>query len=442
MSLIEKEYIKRAVGGFIMLLVWLMLGSQALATNGMNMIGYSVRSSGMGGSDVAVDADCSGSSCNPATQGRKGAQSLALGFSLLMPELDVENSDGHRSGKDQFFTLPYISYVQPVSETSPWTLGFNVYAQGGMGVDFKDFTTFAGTEDSFKSRISYARMTGTGNYQISDKLSMGFGVMVGYVDIKFSLFPDTYSVGQDATPGTGDDFMGIDARGLDSYGTAGRFGLHYKVSNSVSLGLQYTSEAALDPDGGEVTMNLGGQMVTYDAELDDFIWPQEVELGVAVQASPQLLLAMDIKWIDWSSAIDVVTLRGDNPDAVVSLTDPELQFDMSWNDQWVFAIGAEYAVNLQHTVRAGYNYGKSPVPDSNLSPLFPAIVEHHLTLGYGYSWDKWAIDCAYEHAFENEQTNSSPGPPLDPGGIANPFGPGVTVSHSQDTVHFVLTYYF
>ena len=53
-----------------------------------------------------------------------------------------------------------------------------------------------------------------------------------------------------------------------------------------------------------------------------------------------------------------------------------------------------------------------------------------------------SFDCAYEHAFENEQTNASPGPPYDQDGIANSFGPGVTVKHSQDTVHFVVTYYY
>ena len=442
MSRTKQKSGKKAACSFMVLILWLQLGCQALATNGMNMIGYSVRSSGMGGSDVAVGADCSGSSCNPATQGRSGSRSLAMGVSVLMPELSIESGNDHGAAKDHFYPLPYVSYVQPLSETSPWILGFNVYAQGGMGVDFQDVSTFAGTEDSVESLISYVRLTGTGNYSVSDKLSIGFGLMAGYVDLNFSVFPDTYSVGQDGSPGTADDFWGIDARGFNSYGIAGRLGLHYKVTDGVSLGLQYTSEAVLDPDGGELVLNLGEQKVSYDAEIESFTWPREFEFGVAVQATPYLLIAADVKWINWSSAINVLTVRGKGPGATVSLAEPEFDFNMKWRDQWVFAIGAEYAIDGKHTVRVGYNYGKNPVPDSNLSPLFPAIVEHHVTLGYGYSWGKWAIDCAYEHAFENEQTNFSPGPPLDPDGIASPFLSGVKVGHRQDTVHLVLTYYY
>jgi long-chain fatty acid transport protein len=87
-----------------------------------------------------------------------------------------------------------------------------------------------------------------------------------------------------------------------------------------------------------------------------------------------------------------------------------------------------------NTFRAGYNYGKSPVPDDNLNPLFPAIVEHHLTLGYGLTFGQWGVNLAYEHAFENTQTNNNTNQQV------NPFGPGLEVSHSQNTVSLDATY--
>ena len=36
------------------------------------------------------------------------------------------------------------------------------------------------------------------------------------------------------------------------------------------------------------------------------------------------------------------------------------------------------------TLRGGVNVASNPVPDSLVNPLFPAIVENHLTLGAGY----------------------------------------------------------
>jgi long-chain fatty acid transport protein len=413
-----------------------------MATNGMNMIGYNARSSGMGGADAAIDSDCSGTACNPATLGRSKPRSAAIGLSLLMPQLsssDMANPEGV-DGEDQIFPLPYLAYASRLGENSPWTLGFDLFAQGGMGVDFQNYNTFAGTQDKYESQVRYGRLTGAAAYQVNDQFALGLGLMAGYADIEFSLFPNTYSPGMDGTPGTMDDFAGVDASGMTSFGFAGRLGAHYKVNSIVSLGIQYTSEASLNLDGGDMTLNFGQAKATYEAEMDNFTWPQEAEFGIAVQATPQLLIASDVKWIGWSSALKTVTVKGKNPDIPVPLTNPELAFNMNWEDQWVFALGCEYAINMQHAIRLGYNYGKSPIPDKNLSPLFPAIVEHHATFGYGYTAGKWAFDFAYEHAFEAEQTNNAM--PGDPDSIANPFGPGVTVSHSQNTLHFAATYFY
>ena len=48
----------------VLTLACLVAAPAADAINGINLIGYNARSSGMGGADVAVDSDCAG--CNPA----------------------------------------------------------------------------------------------------------------------------------------------------------------------------------------------------------------------------------------------------------------------------------------------------------------------------------------------------------------------------------------
>ena len=408
-----------------------LLVENGYCTNGMNMIGYSVRSSSMGGADVAVDNDCSGSTCNPATQGKLSPKSMSVGFSSLMPQLSLKGAGGDVDGENQKFALPYLTYVHHLDD-SPWTLGVNVYAQGGMGVDFRQVQTFAGTVDSLQSQVSYLRMSGTASYRVGHKLSIGAGVMVGYADMEFSFFPNTYSPGRDKQPGTRDDFMGVDAKELQDYGIAARFGLQYKVTDFVNVGFQYTSEASLDPSGGSVAFNFGSRTVTYDAEMNGFTWPREVEFGVAIRAIPELLVATDIKWLNWASAMNVVQIQASNPDFPVPLRNIETQFDMNWDDQWVLAIGAEYSLKGGHILRCGYNYGKNPIPDENLNPLFPAITEHHLTFGYGYLnlAKGWGMDFGWEHAFENSETNPNPGVP------------GPTISHSQNTLHAVVTWYF
>ena len=114
---------------------------------------------------------------------------------------------------------------------------------------------------------------------------------------------------------------------------------------------------------------------------------------------------------------------------------PNAEFKMEWENQTVIALGGAYKLNDSLTGRIGYNYGKSPVPDKNLSPLFPAIQESHYTLGLGYAVEgsPLMVDGYLAVAPEAKQTNSSN---ADLGGISN------TEKMSQTTFGIQVGYRF
>jgi long-chain fatty acid transport protein len=406
-------------------LVGAVAAAPAGATNGMEMIGYNPRAVGMGGADIAVDSDAQAVSCNPAVICGQAPNSATVGATVLMPHLNLQDGGGNDvDGEQQYFAMPLLGYVHTLA-TVPLTLGLGVYAQGGMGVDFKDVNTGMGTQDRLMSEVAFLRLNPIVTYKPADWISVGATVMVGYAQMKFDFFPQTSSAGRDGQPNTGDDFAGMSVRDLHSFGFAGKVGTQVKISPTVRFGAAYTSETAIDLDNGDATLNFGGNKVKYDAKMDDFTWPQELEFGVAYLPVPGLTIAADAKWINWSDAIKTPVLKISDPNAAGAPQQIAVPFVMEWDDQWVFAIGAEYVINPKHTVRAGFNYGKNPVPDETLNPLFPAIMEKHLTFGYGLNLGKWIVDLAYEHAFENTATN-----------------PVTTqeVSHSQDTVSVAATY--
>jgi long-chain fatty acid transport protein len=71
----------------------------------------------------------------------------------------------------------------------------------------------------------------------------------------------------------------------------------------------------------------------------------------------------------------------------------------------VFKIGAQYRVNPEWTVRAGWNYGGQPIPESQtfFNMLAPGVVENHLTLGASWNLSRdQELTFAYMHAFEKE----------------------------------------
>jgi long-chain fatty acid transport protein len=401
------------------------------------MIGYGTRSIGMGGADVAVAGDSANVSGNPAAVSEATPSSANIGLTLLAPTMSLKHNtpSGPDSvdGESQYFPMPQIGYVHRLGG-GPLAVGFGLYAQGGMGVDFQGVNTGMGTQDVLTSQVSFMRLNPLVSYKFNESVTLGGTLMIGYSQCEFSMYPGTYSAGPDGTPGTGDDFAGMDVTDLTSFGFAGRIGAQVKLGPMVRLGAMYTSESTIKLDGGNARLNFGQMKVNYDAELQDFTWPMEFEGGIAVTPAKGLTVAFDVKWINWSAAIDMPKLKISSPDSQGVPAEMAIPFDMSWEDQWVYAIGVEYALNAMHTLRTGFNYGKNPVPDNNLNPLFPAIVEKHLTLGYGLTLGQWGVNFAYEHAFENTQTNSNTNQQV------NPFGPGLEVSHSQNTVSLDATY--
>lgn len=133
----------------------------------------------------------------------------------------------------------------------------------------------------------------------------------------------------------------------------------------------------------------------------------DFSFGVGVKPMDNLKVGMDIRFINWKKA------KGYK--------------DFQWKDQLVLALGGEFKPMQKLALRAGYNFGRSPIrggvkdimnannipnfvrPFSDFDIAFfnligfPAITEHHITLGLGYEFTKnFSIDLAYEHAFKKK----------------------------------------
>ena len=103
--------------------------------------------------------------------------------------------------------------------------------------------------------------------------------------------------------------------------------------------------------------------------------------------------------------------------------------NFGWDDQTVFALAAQKTLNAKTDVRAGINYGASPMEaadvDNNLGA--PAITEWHLALGLTRRiTPALQHSISLVHAFENSLTSSS--------------GSGNSLEVSQYLLHFQITY--
>ena len=176
------------------------------------------------------------------------------------------------------------------------------------------------------------------------------------------------------------------------YGFAGKLGVVYQFSDQLSVGATYHTKSHmsdLETGDGKARLSGGnnGQPPFFidngKVIIHNFEWPTTYGVGVAFKPMDSLLLALDVKRLNWSGVMKDFTMTYVSP----TYGNLNVALPQNWKDQTVFMFGAAFKATDQLTLRAGVNHAKNPVPDETVNPLFPATVETHYTLGAGYAFD-------------------------------------------------------
>jgi long-chain fatty acid transport protein len=416
----------------------------ASASNGTNLPAYSAAALGLGGADLVSVDDTSQLNNNPAAlsliHGHRGDFTLMY----IQTFLHYEDANNNKDRPTDAYLPMNVGYAQRLGKSElldRFTVGGGIFSQGGYGTSYHDVGTIFGTTDSASSFLRYVKFTVGLSYDLivteRQKVSVGIAPHLGYSDIALSLFPGTSVAPIPGVLPSG--FAGVNikdscARNLGLGAPLGscphdwvggvKVGFMYTVragdkkgSNRpmFAVGASYTSPVDFTYTGGHLDVNfssIGLGTVSYDAKIEGFKWPEQVDVGFAYRPQDWLLLALDVSWIHWST-INTVTVRGSNPSNAIAAATPGLSnvalpLVLNWKDQAVVAVGAAYDFDehfeVPMTVRAGYNYSNNIVPDQYLTPLAPLIVEHHFTGGLGYRFTSHlSADVAGLYALKNTQ---------------------------------------
>ena len=225
----------------------------------------------------------------------------------------------------------------------------------------------------------------------------------------------------------GSQFTG-DATG---YGAAAKVGALYRLTPRVRFGAVYHAEPELgDLESHDASLSFGDmttgmRMGSVDGKVKvhDFRWPAMLGGGVSVDATERITLSMDVKRIYWEDVMKSMdlTFTADGGGSV------SMSLPQAWEDQTVWCFGISFKATDALTLRAGYNYGENPVPESNVNPMFPAIVEHHHNGGASYQVDdRHSIHLSLVHVPETEATSAA----------------GITSTHSQFNGQVMYSYLF
>jgi long-chain fatty acid transport protein len=124
-----------------------------------------------------------------------------------------------------------------------------------------------------------------------------------------------------------------------------------------------------------------------------FDFPTIVALGYGLRLTESLRVEAKVEWLQHSRFKSMDIDAGANRPMVDMMGMSRMP--QNWDDTWTFAIGPEWQFARDWTLRAGYVYLQSPIPDSSFAPIAMDVDQSMVSLGLGYQRGRHAVDLAY-----------------------------------------------
>jgi long-subunit fatty acid transport protein len=389
-------------------LLWLALAIVPLHANGIARWGFGAADAATAGSFSATGGDPLATlQGNPAAMSRLGPGGLTLSANALLGDADYSRGGEDYELQSAFGVIPEAAIVWQIPERPLW-LGASFSAPsaqksdwnypdvpGGIGgISYAD----AGHESSFlvaKANFALA-------WKPAEQWSFGASLGLLYSRVDFDA-PFIFQT----NPALAGAKVDLD---LETSGWAPAFdaGVLWEPDEQWEIGLRVRAPSKLDNDGTARVdysaqlppLGLGGAdpIADYDASTSNTL-PLTVALGTSWQCTGKLRLGATLEWFNWSDSFDEFPVRlSDGSNAAINSAigpSPSDDVPLRWDDRVAIALGAEYALHPDLTLRAGWRYAESPVPGDLVTPLNGSILEHSFAVGAGWKLGDWKIDASY-----------------------------------------------
>ena len=175
-------------------------------------------------------------------------------------------------------------------------------------------------------------------------------------------------------------------------------GLFFKPTENWSIGLNYRSRIDMKIEGGDakftVPGSLGGVIPAdnkFDAELP---LPANLDLGIAVQATDKLLIAIEFDFIFWG-VYDTLSFKFEESGELLDSDNPR-----NYSDIFIPRIGIQYAFSEKFEIRGGAYYDTSPADDRYFTPETVTLNTFAYTLGLSWNPSKhFGLDLSFLQTF-------------------------------------------
>lgn len=359
---------------------------------------------------AAMPENASVLAANPAAISAFDTATLSAQISYIDPQVDIRgdvsatipgvgsmslSADADDIAKEA--VVPSAFYVAPLTEEL--TYGIGMFTTYGLTTDYAD--SYNGLHFADKAEVVSVTINPAVAYDVSDTLSVGFGVSAVYADAQIGT-----STPQVIPALTGNTIPGnatiVKMQG-DDWAFGWNAGVFWQATDATDLAFSYRAETELAMEGSinsdlVASYNQGGELALNFAAVTEFAVNHQINEQLSVQAS-----AVFTEW----STFDKLEAELDDGSTL-------LLKEENFDDSWRLAFGATYQYNDELTLRAGYAQDEGAVSDEHRSMSIPDTDRQWFSAGFTYSLTaNTSIDAAYvyvkgDEAPVNEVTQIGP----------------------------------
>jgi long-chain fatty acid transport protein len=315
--------------------------------------------------------------------------SVAPGFVYI--HIEHESATGVKSEtRDPWKMLPAFFASIPVIDQK-LAFGVGVTTPYGLSNEWKQEGGFA-TGGQFDTLTAWYSAMKTINfnpalsYRLNEQFSIGAGLDVHYSELVFrqriALAPGVFGNAK---------FKG------DGYGFGGNVGATWEPVKGHRIAATYRSPVTVDYDGS--TKTDFGVQTGFDTSIK---FPTIVSLAYGYDITDKVRVEVSSEWLQFSN-FENLTINALGATTVV----PE-----DWRDTFTFGFGGDWDFAEKWTLRAGYQFYMTPVPDSTFSPTIPDANQNVFTVGLRHHWGRHAIEGAYGGIFYEDRHISNAAMPF------------------------------
>lgn len=398
----------------------LLLVPALAGASGFSIYEQGGKASGLAGAYVAWADDASANWYNPAALVWMDEDQFSAGINFITAGGDTEFTAADPSfgifapttfePEDSIETPVHLYYTKKVNSNIAW--GFGITTPFGLVTDWEVRPiTFSAQRSELATFVFNPNIA----FRLTETWSVAVGVDYMFADV--GEFSREVPIELDGNPFNGPEVIGFS----NLTGDGDDFGWNVATSYRTpkfAFGFTYRSEFSPDIDGEIEYENFGplAQFFPNSPGSTSIGLPAQAAVGVGFALGSAMKIEFNVAYSEWSS-FDVLDIDIENE---VPGFSQDFVVEENWDDTYSYRVGLAWETSDRSEWRFGAVVDESPVPEEYLRPSIPDADRFGVTVGYGYTGNRWILDFYYMPLWFDDIT-AVPGAPGGEGVIAGTY---------------------